>query len=43
MNEKQEAVLENVYRYTVIDDYRDVIECAFFKDKISKETFEIMS
>lgn len=43
MTEKEEALLENVYRFTVIEDYRDLIECAFLKDKISKQTFEIMS
>ena len=40
--EEEEKQLENVYIYTVEQDFREVLKIAFLKDKISKTNFEIM-
>ena len=40
--EQEEKQLENVYIYTVEQDFREVLKIAFLKDKISKANFEIM-
>ena len=42
MAEKREELLQNIYEYTVVEDFREVLLVAVLKDKISKNNIEIM-
>jgi hypothetical protein len=34
--ERQEGLLQSIYEYTVVEDFREVLPVAILKDKISK-------
>jgi hypothetical protein len=40
--ERQEGLLQSIYEYTVVEDFREVLPVAILKDKISKNNVEIM-
>ena len=40
--EQQEEVLQNIYEYTVVEDFREILPIAVLKDKISKTNLDIM-
>ena len=40
--EQREEVLQNIYEYTVVEDFREILPVAILKDKISKNNIEIM-
>ena len=40
--QKREEFLQNIYEYTVVEDFREILPVATLKDKISKNNIEIM-
>lgn len=40
--ERHEELLQGIYEYTVVEDFREVLPVAILKDKISKNNVEIM-
>jgi hypothetical protein len=40
--ERHEELLQSIYEYTVVEDFREVLPVAILKDKISKNNVEIM-